>query len=226
MTETSGKMNIGIIAKEAKNMKNYTPIALIVWRLYVFILVPSLEDVSAPVKGCRKNFKKKYEETMKISDEDFKKVMVALESLPEKEREVIVLRFGLEDGIPKSLEDVGRVRGVTRERIRQLEARAFRMLRNPSRLCKFPALFGFVPPAEPESEVSKVINIDTDIVNLGLSVRAYNCLKRYAHISTVEDILDYPKENWPKIKNLGYKAILEIQERMRTVGYPNFTILS
>ena len=56
-----------------------------------------------------------------------------LDDLKERERQVIVLRFGLEDGHPRTLEEVGREFNVTRERIRQIEAKALRELRNPVR---------------------------------------------------------------------------------------------
>jgi RNA polymerase primary sigma factor len=56
-----------------------------------------------------------------------------LEDLSEREREVLRLRFGLEDGHAHTLEDVGKRFGVTRERIRQIEAKALRKLRHPSR---------------------------------------------------------------------------------------------
>ena len=56
-----------------------------------------------------------------------------LGDLKERERQVIVLRFGLEDGHPRTLEDVGKEFNVTRERIRQIEAKALRKLRNPVR---------------------------------------------------------------------------------------------
>lgn len=56
-----------------------------------------------------------------------------LMDLKERERQVIVLRFGLEDGHPRTLEEVGREFNVTRERIRQIEAKALRKLRNPVR---------------------------------------------------------------------------------------------
>lgn len=56
-----------------------------------------------------------------------------LASLPSRDRRVLELRFGIEDGRARTLEEVGREFGVTRERIRQLEARAFRKLRHPSR---------------------------------------------------------------------------------------------
>ena len=56
-----------------------------------------------------------------------------LDDLKDREREVIIKRFGLEDGHPRTLEEVGRDFNVTRERIRQIEAKALRKLRNPVR---------------------------------------------------------------------------------------------
>ncbi len=56
-----------------------------------------------------------------------------LDTLTERERRVLQLRFGLEDGRSRTLEEVGREFGVTRERIRQIEAKALRKLRHPSR---------------------------------------------------------------------------------------------
>ena len=56
-----------------------------------------------------------------------------LQDLKDRERQVIVLRFGLEDGHPRTLEEVGREFNVTMERIRQIEAKALRKLRNPVR---------------------------------------------------------------------------------------------
>jgi RNA polymerase primary sigma factor len=56
-----------------------------------------------------------------------------LASLTSRERRVLQLRFGLEDGRSRTLEEVGREFGVTRERIRQIEAKALRKLRHPSR---------------------------------------------------------------------------------------------
>ncbi|MBC7266481.1 MAG: RNA polymerase sigma factor RpoD [Coriobacteriia bacterium] len=56
-----------------------------------------------------------------------------LDSLSERERKVIELRFGLVDGHPRTLEEVGREFGVTRERIRQIESKTLSKLRHPSR---------------------------------------------------------------------------------------------
>ena len=62
--------------------------------------------------------------------EDLEKI---LDDLGEREGQVIKLRFGFEDGKPKTLEEVGKLYNVTRERIRQIEAKAIRKLRHPKR---------------------------------------------------------------------------------------------
>ncbi len=59
--------------------------------------------------------------------------MSVLKSLTPREERVITLRFGLDDGRPRTLEELGKEFNVTRERIRQIEAKALRKLRHPSR---------------------------------------------------------------------------------------------
>ena len=56
-----------------------------------------------------------------------------LGTLPEREADVVSMRFGLTGGQPKTLDEIGRAYGVTRERIRQIESQAMSKLRNPSR---------------------------------------------------------------------------------------------
>jgi RNA polymerase primary sigma factor len=62
------------------------------------------------------------------------KIDELLTGLSEQEQKVLRMRFGLDDDNPKTLEEIGKVFGVTRERIRQIEAKAIRKLRHPSRL--------------------------------------------------------------------------------------------
>ena len=62
-----------------------------------------------------------------------RELMSVLKSLTPREERVITLRFGLDDGQPRTLEELGKEFNVTRERIRQIEAKALRKLRHPSR---------------------------------------------------------------------------------------------
>lgn len=55
----------------------------------------------------------------------------ALDKLTPIERNIIYLRFGLDDGIPRTLEEIGNEYGITRERIRQIQDKAMRKLRSP-----------------------------------------------------------------------------------------------
>ena len=80
-----------------------------------------------------------------IEDEEIETESIAFKSLQKdaiekviktllpREQEVIILRFGLEDGIPMTLESIGKKFNVTRERIRQIESKAIRKLRHSSR---------------------------------------------------------------------------------------------
>lgn len=85
------------------------------------------------------DFVLKSEEPMpeEIVERDFlkKTLKEALSTLTPRERTVIYKRFGFEDGSEKTLEDVGKDLGVTRERVRQIEAKALRKLRHPYRSC-------------------------------------------------------------------------------------------
>ena len=73
-------------------------------------------------------------EEMVIHQEKHNAIMKVLDTLTEQEKDVIKLRFGLDDGEAKTLAEVGELRGVTKERIRQIETKALRKLRQPFRL--------------------------------------------------------------------------------------------
>ena len=87
------------------------------------------EGVSAPAEAASAN----------LLREQLKEV---LGTLTEREEKVLRLRFGLEDGRPRTLEEVGKEFDVTRERIRQIEAKALRKLRHPSRSKKLKDFLG------------------------------------------------------------------------------------
>ena len=81
-----------------------------------------IEDRSAPAPADAASFQLLKEQIQDV-----------LETLTDRESRVLQLRFGLEDGRSRTLEEVGREFGVTRERIRQIEAKALRKLRHPTR---------------------------------------------------------------------------------------------
>ena len=81
------------------------------------------------IKDERNMSPEEYAENELLKDE----ISEVLLTLTEREEKVIRLRFGLEDGKSRTLEEVGQMFGVTRERIRQIEAKALRKLRHPSR---------------------------------------------------------------------------------------------
>jgi RNA polymerase primary sigma factor len=70
-----------------------------------------------------------------------------LAGLSEREREVLELRFGMGDGAPRTLEEVGRRFKVTRERVRQIEAKALRKMRHPTRIRELQGFLELKPPA-------------------------------------------------------------------------------
>ena len=126
----------------------------------------------------------------------------AFSTLTERENTVLKLRFGFVDGTPKLLEEVGKEFCVTRERIRQIEAKALRKLRHPSR--------HIVPaPARPVVSTVSTINKDaTSIDEIGFTVRTYNCLVR-SGCTTVEDFLKLSEEDLIRTRNLGRKGFEE-----------------
>jgi RNA polymerase primary sigma factor len=68
-----------------------------------------------------------------VHDEMMRQIDRLLGTLPEREAKVVALRYGLTDGQPRTLDEVGRALGLTRERIRQIEAKTMAKLRHPSR---------------------------------------------------------------------------------------------
>ncbi len=66
----------------------------------------------------------------------------ALEDLNDRERTVLIMRYGLDDEVPRTLEQVGDHFNVTRERIRQLETKALAKLRHPARSKKLEGFLG------------------------------------------------------------------------------------
>ena len=185
------------------------------------------------------------------------------ETLTENEAEVVKLRFGLIDGNAYSLDEIAERKGTNAERIRQIEFKAMRKLRHPSRLELAPKLLKdeehakevreleirldelykdpifqreyelknrlmelAKAPYESAAKAKRLSDGDYGryaIKKLGLSIKTHNTLSR-AGIRTIEDVLRYPKKDWGNVRNLGQKGLEELETRMRTLGYTEFSV--
>lgn len=91
------------------------------------------------------------------------KIVDVLGSLSEREKKVLSLRFGLTDGYSRTLEEVGKMFNVTRERIRQIEAKALRKMRHPTRIRQLQGFFdndeeGAMPEAAAEETADEAVS--------------------------------------------------------------------
>ena len=144
-----------------------------------------------------------------------------LNSLTERERRVLDFRY--KDGL--TFEAIGKRECVTRERARQIYARALRKLCNPQRLnylkygisgvvarktenAREAALASLPKPEKPE---------DIPLEELELSVRSYNCLKR-AGVDTLADIAALTQNELSQVRNLGKKSFDEICAMLTNFG--------
>lgn len=177
------------------------------------------------------------------SDEETLKIYLpgieqALATLTEREVRVIRQRFVEK----KTLKDTGITEGITRERVRQIEAKAIRKLRHPSRnilfrgvsytevkahwadYYKLKAEYDQVFAAyqalsdRPAEEVVRENDIlQKPLEDLDLSVRSYNCLRR-AGRNTVGDVSKMTDVELSKVRNLGRKSAEEIKARLAEYG--------
>ncbi len=101
------------------------------------------------------------------------KVDLVLRSLSEREREVLILRFGLIDGVTRTMEEVGRHFKVSRERIRQVEASALRKMRHPTRMRELQRIFEGEISAEDFQGSQAVIDATDADEGAGEETRTY-----------------------------------------------------
>ena len=95
------------------------------------------------------------------------KIMDVLDSLTERERRVLTLRFGLVDGYSRTLEEVGKQFKVTRERIRQIEAKALRKMRHPTRIRQLHGFFDAEQIDNPQNLLNKPPAIPPQFIKQG-----------------------------------------------------------
>jgi len=102
-------------------------------------MITNLKEDIGPTKIWRHNGRRCVSITAQIGnlsyDDSVKEIEKVLSTLNDREAEIIRLRFGIGYGYPLTLEDVGKIFKITRERVRQIEAKAIRKMKHPSR-CK------------------------------------------------------------------------------------------
>lgn len=103
---------------------------------------PAGRDADTPIKDLVAGKVAPDADDLLVEKELARTVDEVLETLTPRQREVMELRFGLKDGTPRTLQEVGDMYGVTRERIRQIEAVALKRLRHPSRAQLLAAFVG------------------------------------------------------------------------------------
>lgn len=107
-------------------------------------------------------------------------IMQALEKLTEKERKVLIMRFGLEDGNEHTLEEIGDRFKLTAERIRQIEAIALRKLKHPTSRQRLEEVVNSYQEEERENEdIEKLVDLPVDLNIALISTNVYESLIQY-----------------------------------------------
>lgn len=157
------------------------------------------------------------------------KTREVLNSLTPREEKVLKMRFGIGEGEDYSLEKVGRDFNVTRERIRQIEAKGIRKLRHPSRSRKFKSFLYMNNGCEDSSKYSSVkdsyqenglkneIILDMPISDFELGVRSQNCMKNMG-IITLRDLVQKTERDLLRTMNFGTKSLREVNDFLEKRG--------
>ena len=103
---------------------------------YSSLNTPIGEDEDTEIQDLVRDEQAASVEDIVAENELHERLIYILNTLTERERNILILRYGLLDGKWRTLEEVGKIYNVTRERIRQIEAKALRKCRNPSRANK------------------------------------------------------------------------------------------
>ena len=135
-------------------------------------------------------------------------VQKLLTALTDREREIIELRFGLRDGQQRTLEEVGQVYNVTRERIRQIEAKALKRLRQPSRAVKLKDYYdfdgGYKENDAVEQEKETIFDTFKQLTR-----------NRFLVIQAIDELSEIDKEIFKKYYNDNYEVIEKVNNDIK-----------
>ena len=156
-------------------------------------------------------------------------LLATLDTLNERESKVLKLRFGLDNGLPMTLEEVGKFFGVTRERIRQMEGKAIRKLRHPSRkrvllgeswqmAIQDAQETGVKLLTERNDIKKKEIQLDKHFIiepveSMGLPTRVANALIKGGYLDTYQ-LVAVKDEDLLKCRGIGNKGLKMVRSLM------------
>jgi len=141
-------------------------------------------------------------------------VHAALATLSYREREIIKLRYGLDDGHTYTLEEIGRIFRVTRERVRQIESKAIRKLQHPDRMRMMSAAAELPPNEYGPHWRSAVIEQDNRVSSWDRRVLGRRRLEEAGHLPRPIDEIDVPDKPVPRGALLTQATIAAIQRGM------------
>lgn len=156
-------------------------------------------------------------DSAKEMDEKFlrKRIREVLETLPYRDREVIKLRFGLGDGYPYTLEEVGEIFNLTRERVRQIQKNALRILKHPLRSRE---LVEFVDPSQNRRKLKE---LPLTLENALMEAPAY--IKRSLWekgLTTFGKLEMASRRELREVKGLGEKGLEMLEKIAMDAGHP------
>lgn len=153
-------------------------------------------------------------------------ITTVLDTLSDREKQILILRFGLGGEAPKGLDDTGKHFGVTRERIRQIEAKAIRKLKHPSRRFVMMGLSWQLAVQEAkemgeklltqktEAQRQKVSPLTTyDIETTGIPTRIKNALRKGGYNTTFSVAMATDQE-LARVKNIGERSVRIIRKQI------------
>ena len=145
------------------------------------------------------------------------KVTEVLDTLTLRERDVIKMRYGIDNGYTSTLEEVARAHGITRERARQIEAKAIGRLRHPPRARELAVYAGLehrfeAPRPSPDSDPRNI-----PLSDLELGIRTRHCLRKLDAL-VLGDITQYREQDLLAMRYFGESSLEEIRTHLQQHG--------
>lgn len=193
------------------------PATCIVWRLYYEIQ----PDITIK-RICFSN--EQYEEMEAVSDDQHRKVVETVMSLPDDEGKVLLGLYALEGGTKQTLKKVAKTLETSPETVKKIERQALRDLKKPNYLIKLPEILGWENRKTPNlafyrgtATPEKKTRLSEFYWESGTTYQALLDNEIY----TVGDVLRFPKKDWEKMRNP--KVLANVEDVMHQMGFYDFS---